>query len=356
MNVNGYTPRTVTIADVSRRTGLSTATVSRVINNSPNVRAETRRRVLKAVRELGYSLNHTARSLARRRTDAIGVIFPSFDTGFFSEVLKGINEVAAAANRHLMVAFSLGGQDQEDLVREYLHAGRVDTLILMNLTMSEDFIRELNNASMPIVLIDRPVRAARLATVSLNNMGGAASGMEHLIDLGYRRIAVIRGPVDTFDAEQRLAGCTQALEAAGMELNKALTWQGDFTEAGGYRVVDAYLSRGELAPDAVFALNDQMALGAMAALRKHGLGVPDDVAVIGFDDIEPARHLGLTTVASPMRQMGREATELAVQAADPAADHGPSPGQSRLLQTELVVRRTCGQFLRSGSERVTTAQ
>lgn len=334
---NGDTARAVTVQDVSRQSGVSTATVSRVINESPKVSPETRVRVLKAIRELGYMRNHSARALARQRTDTIGVVFPGIDSGFFSEVLKGINEYAVSRDYHLMVAFSQGNQDEQDRVSEYLQAGRVDALILMNLGMSDDFVRQAAQRELPIVLIDRPVKSARVASVMIDNRSGADAAMTHLIGLGYQRIAILAGPRDTIDAEQRFEGCQVAAKRAGYNIDKSLIWPGNFFWESGYELMNNWLDVGKPLPDAMFALNDPMAMGVMESLHEHGLNVPGDMALIGFDDVQAARYLGLTTVRSPMRDMGRVAAEAAINLVS-----GGRTQVEQVLPTELIVRRSCG--------------
>jgi DNA-binding LacI/PurR family transcriptional regulator len=334
---NGDHGRAVTVLDVSRQSGVSTATVSRVINQSPKVSPATRVRVLKAIEKLGYMRNHSARALARQRTDTIGVVFPGIDSGFFSEVLKGINEYAVSRDYHLMVAFSQGQQGEHDRVAEYLQAGRVDALILMNLGMSDRFVRQASQRELPIVLIDRPVKDARVASVMIDNRSGADAAMTHLLGLGYERIAILTGPDGTIDAEQRFQGCQTAATRAGYRLGKDLVWPGDFLWESGYELMNNWLDSGKPLPDAMFALNDPMAMGVMEAMRERGLSVPDDMALVGFDDVQAARYLGLTTVHSPMREMGRAASQAAISLVT-----GGRTQLEQVLATDLVVRRSCG--------------
>ena len=346
MSVSGYIKpgalpvrgKPATLMDVCEHTGLSTATVSRVLNNSPRVRESTRRKVLAAMNDLGYMANHSARSLARRHTDTLGVIFPDIDSGFFSQVLRGINQIAAAEGFTLMVAFSLGSDSEVPVVRQYLSGGRVDGLILMNLGMPEDFIRSAAWDQLPIVLIDRPVPGADVPTVTIDNITGAESAMSHIIERGYKQIAIIRGPENTYDAEERFLGCTQCAARAGLGLAPELIWSGDFTEQSGYDATKAWMSRGRPLPEVIFALNDQMAMGAMEALQEAGLSVPKDVALVGFDDIKPSRLFGLTTVHSPTREMG----ELACRAAI-SMIRGEGERDRQVLPTHLVVRDSCPQ-------------
>ncbi len=334
---NGEQGRTVTVLDVSRQSGVSTATVSRVINQSPKVSPATRVRVLKAIEKLGYMRNHSARALARQRTDTIGVVFPGIDSGFFSEVLKGINEYAVSRDYHLMVAFSQGDQGEHDRVAEYLQAGRVDALILMNLGMSDQFVRQAAQRELPIVLIDRPVKDARVASVMIDNRSGADAAMTHLLGLGHQRIAILAGPDGTIDAEQRFEGCQHAAKRAGYAFDKDLIWPGNFFWESGYELMNHWLDAGKPLPDAMFALNDPMAMGVMEAMHEHSLSVPDDMALVGFDDVQAARYLGLTTVRSPMHEMGRIASEAAINLVT-----GGRTQLEQVLATDLVVRRSCG--------------
>lgn len=352
MDVSGYTSdvsgtivrenhgeqgRQVTVEDVSKQSGVSTATVSRVINQSPKVSPATRNRVLKAIEKLGYMRNHSARALARQRTDTIGVIFPDIDSGFFTEVLKGINQYAVSRDYHLMVAFAQGTQDEHTRVTEYLQAGRVDALILMNLGMSDTFIREAAKRELPIVLIDRPVRNAGVASVKIDNGQGAELAMTHLLSLGYERIAILNGPEGTIDAEQRFEGCLATAKRAGYRFEKGLIWPGDFSWESGYELMNNWLDAGKPLPDAMFALNDPMAMGVLESMHEHGLSAPNDMALVGFDDVQAARHVGLTTVRSPMCEMGRVASEAAINLVT-----GGRTQVEQVLPTELIVRHSCG--------------
>lgn len=334
---SGDHSRAVTVLDVSRQSGVSTATVSRVINQSPKVRPATRVRVLKAIEELGYMRNHSARALARQRTDTIGVVFPGIDSGFFTEVLKGINEYAVSRDYHLMVAFSQGAQGEHDRVSEYLQAGRVDALILMNLGMSDEFVRQAAQRELPIVLIDRPVKDARVASVMINNRSGADAAMSHLLGLKHEKIAILAGPDGTIDAAQRMEGCELAAKRVGYAFDRDLIWPGDFLWESGYELMNNWLDSGKALPDAMFALNDPMAMGVMESMHEHGLSVPEDMALVGFDDVQAARYLGLTTVHSPMREMGRVASEAAISLVT-----GGRTQLEQVLETQLIVRRSCG--------------
>jgi len=190
---------------------------------------------------------------------------------------------------------------------------------------------------LPIVLVDRPISGARITSVTIDNISGADAAMSHLLDLGYERIAILNGPDGTIDAEQRFEGCQRAAKRAGYKLSNDLIWPGTFLWESGYETMGNWLDSGKPLPDAMFALNDPMALGVMEAMRDRGLSVPDDMALVGFDDVQAARYLGLTTVRSPMREMGRVASEAAINLVT-----GGQTQLEQVLATELVVRRSCG--------------
>lgn len=322
-----------TLFDVCRRSGVSTATVSRVVNGSPLVHERTRRKVLAAIEELGYRPSRAARTLARQQTDTLGVIFPEIESGFYTEVLRGIDDVAADHAFHLMTAFSHGRDDEQELVNRFLRESMVDGLILLNLVLPNEFVRRAGQGGLPVVLVDRPVAGANLFSVSLDNAAGAEAALTHLYDEGYRSVAIVTGPDDSYDAEQRLHGCRQAAQRAGTPWSEELVWPAEFTEASGRKVMEDWLEKKGAPPEAVFAHNDDMAVGIWAVLKEHGYGVPEDVALVGFDDIHLARHLGLSTVRVPMREMGRAAAEAAIH----QVQSGEATKQ-RVLDVELVVR------------------
>lgn len=320
-----------------RKARVSTATVSRVINGSPLVTGDTRDRVLKVIRSLGYRPSHAARTLARNRTDILGVVFPEIASGFFTEVLRGIDDVADEHGYHLMTCFSHGLRDEKEFVGRMLRERRMDALILMNLSTPDAAIREMARHDAPVVLIDRPLRESKLCAIIMDNIAGAEAATRHLVEHGYDRIAILTGPEDSYDSQQRFEGFRRALERSNRTIFPDLVWKGAFTEESGQQVMRAWLDAGKELPDAILATNDVMALGAWNVLRERGVRVPDDVALVGFDDIESARHLGLTSVSVPMRAMGRAAAEAAIQQ---ISSRKTQP--QRMLPTALVVRRSCG--------------
>ncbi len=339
MEAAGTSSRRATLYDVCRRTGLSTATVSRVINASPRVTAETRQRVMEAMAELGYVPSQTARALAGQQQKMLGVIFPDINVGFYAQVLRGIDSIAAERGYHVMTAFSHGVSDEQDLVMRFLREGRIDALILMNVILGDEFVREAAKATTPLVLVDRPVARCGASSIAIDNIGGARSAMAHLYGHGYRTIALLCGEPENFDAQQRLQGCREAAAEAGAMLDERLIWSGNFREESGRTAMTDWLDRGRPLPEAVFCFNDAMAIGVMDVLREKEYRVPEDVAVVGFDDVESARHLRLTTVSVPMTEMGRRAAGAAIDVLNEEQSH---PEIHSVLQTELVIRASCG--------------
>lgn len=328
-----------TLYDVSRLSGVSSATVSRVYSGKAKVSDEIRKRVLNAAQELAYEPSHAARALAGRRTQTLGAIFPEISSGFYADVLAGIDEVAAESGFDVLASFVGKRRSRPELVKRLLRQGRVDALLLLNLDDSIDLNPDnLNSGSMdhlPIVLIDRQINGSSLPVVGMDNVGGAEAMIEHLFEQGHRRIAILTGPAGNYDSEQRLLGCRKAFTRLGISMDERLIWSGAFTLASGTQAARDFLESKLPLPDAIFCLNDAMAIGMLGELKRAGLSVPGDVALGGYDNVEAAAHLSLTSVACPMRLMGqvaaRWAVDLITRDERPVADR---------LQVRLVVRES----------------
>ncbi|QDU33607.1 HTH-type transcriptional regulator GalS [Poriferisphaera corsica] len=329
------------LRQVSERAGVSIATVSRVINDSPSVSPNTRARVSRAIRELDYQPSFAARTLAKQSTDTIGVIFPNLDDGFFVDVLKGINTAAFESNYHLMVAFGRGPADEIKLISQYLQQQRVDALIVMNVDLPSRFAKSLNKYSTKLVLVDRPIENANLTSITMDNYSGAAQMMEHLIvDHKYNEIAIVTGPDDTYDSIKRLDGCMHAAKKNGMSINPNRIWKGGFTEDSGYSIICDILTQKTELPEAIFALNDNMAIGIIDCLTENNISVPDDIAVVGYDNIPLADRGNITTVRTPMVEMGHLAVDRAIDLIK--SDDAKKLINETCLPTELIVRSSCG--------------
>jgi LacI family transcriptional regulator len=328
-----------TIRDVAQAAGVSVATVSRVYNSSILVREETGLRVREAAARLGYVPHGGARSLITSRTNTIGVLLPDLYGEFFSEVIRGVDQAAQKQGYHLLVSSS---HDRRDAFEAALRSmrGRVDGLIVMWPEMdAETAVRNLP-AGFPVVLLHFPVGPDAFDVITIANFDGARAMVRHFLDLGHRRIAIIKGAEGNFDAAERLRGYRDALASAGIPSSPALEAHGDFSEASGFVAIDQLL-RGEPRPTAIFAANDAMAIGALSALRQAGLRVPQDVAVAGFDDIPIAQYLDppLSSVHVDISALGERAT---LRLLDAVRDKERHVRRAETLPTTLMLRRSCG--------------
>ena len=323
--------RSVTIREVAAKAGVSVATISRVLNGKGPVSEATSRLVMETAQALRYSPHAAARSLSMRRTNTVGLLLPDLHGEFFSEVIRGIDAEARRSRYHLLVS---GFHSDETEMTAVLRAmrGRVDGVIVMSPDRkAATLIRQLP-LGLPTVLLNSVADATRAITI--DNYGGALAMVQHLRGLGHDRIAFIRGPEGNADASERLRGFRDAANGAAlMEL------EGDFSEEAGRLAAEKILAS-DVRPNAIFAANDAMAVGAMAALRDAGVDVPREIAIAGFDDIPIARYVTppLTTVNVEIAELGRRAFELLERRMhDPAHD-----AQNEVLPTNLVIRASCG--------------
>jgi DNA-binding LacI/PurR family transcriptional regulator len=332
-------PASPTLDEVAVLAGVSRATVSRVINDSPRVSPEAREAVQAAVAELRYVPNRMARSLVTRRTDTIALVLNEpntqvFSDPFFASIVRGLSAALADTDLNLVLLTARDEREQEKVGR-YARQGHVDGVILMSVHSEDPLPDILAVAGVPLVLCGRPFDDREVAYVDADNRGGAVVATEHLLGTGRRRIATVTGPLDMIAGVDRHAGYRQALIAAGIEPHPDLVAEGDFTEAGGQRAMEELLAR---VPDldGVFVASDPMAVGALRALRAAWRRVPEDVAVVGFDDAAVAETTDppLTTVAQPLADMTPLLTELLMRQIDGVA----GPAESRICQTHLVRR------------------
>lgn len=333
--------RRPTLKDVAQAAGTSVMTASRAINGAGYVSEETRRRVLEAAQMLGYRPNGMARGLVTRRSQAVGVIISDITNPFFPQVIRGIEDALRAQRYHVVLADTDGDPVQDARALGLLLERQVDGLILCASRAPDEELRQVAASGVPVVVINRIVDDPRIAAVLVDARTAALDAVRHLVALGHRRIACITGPRASWSSRERLEGYRQALAEAGLQEDPVLTREATpATMAGGARAMHELLAR-QPRPTAVFAFDDLIAIGALQAAADHGLHVPRDLAVVGFDDIELAAFIrpALTTVRQPKYQMGREAAELMLQMLGPQPPRGPV---RRILPGELVVRESCG--------------
>lgn len=336
----------ITIRDVARRAGVSVATVSRVLNNSGPVAEDTRRRIAEVAKELRYTPNSTARSLSTQRTSAIGVLLPEIYGEFFSEVIRGVDQAARREGYHVLVSSSHSNHEEIETALRAMR-GRVDGLILLAADVVVDQLLMNLPSHLPLVLLNADPHHTPYDTLIIDNYGGARAVVEHLLELGHRRIGLIRGAERNHDARERARGYVDALRGKGLEVDSSLIVAGDFTESGGYRAARELLEM-EMRPTAVFASNDSMAIGTLSAAEEAGLEVPEDLAVVGFDDVPIAQYVSppLTTVRVAIAELGARAVTRLLESI--RVEQGAVVRE--VLQTEVVVRRSCGasNFLQHG--------
>lgn len=327
-----------TIRDVARYARVSVASVSRAINGTGGLSEATRRRILSAARQLQYAPNGAARSLITRRTNTVGILLPDMHGEFFSELIRGIDIAARARGLHLLVSSSHGGAVESALALRAMH-GRVDGMLVLSPQADADFLEENLPQGTPVVLMNRPAGGARRPTVSIDNYGGSVAMVRHLVGRGHRRIALIAGPEDNCEAQERTRGYREAL-ARLLPSREPIILPGDFTEESGWRAGQQVLAMRER-PTAIFASNDMMAIGCITALDQGGLSVPKDVAIAGYDDIPIARYVtpALTSVRVRITDLGRIALERLAAGIDNPDD---TQALDQVLPTELIVRRSCG--------------
>ncbi|MBV1854856.1 LacI family DNA-binding transcriptional regulator [Catellatospora tritici] len=323
-----------TIYDVAKLAGVSAATVSRVVNGRASVDAILATRVQQAMRELDYRPNALARNLRRRQTSIWAVIISDIGNPFFTSMVRGIEDVAQGAGYSVVLCNS-----DEDPAKEarYVAAALEEQMagVIISSAGKAANVNRLLESSTPVVAIDREVRGAAVDTVMVDNEHGAELAVEHLIEAGYERIACISGPRKLPTAQQRLRGYQRALRAHRRSADEDMVRSGDYRQEGGYQAMAALLDEGGR-PDAIFAANNLMTIGALECLADRGISVPDQMGVVGFDDI-PWAHLvrpSLTTVAQPTYELGRTAALLlAERIAEPSR-----PPSTVTLRTELKVR------------------
>ena len=329
-----------TISDVAARAGVGVGTVSRVLNGRTNVRPLTRAKVLDAIEALKYRPSSLARNLSLRKTHVIGVVVPFFTSPSAVERVRGVASVLASSPYDLML-FDIESEDRrEHAFRLFDRGDRSDGLLLVSLVPPEDEVERLHAARLPCVLVDAPHPA--FPTVVIDDVRGGELATSHLIDLGHRRIAFMGDkPSDPFrfaSSSDRTHGYERALEQAGIEVRPEYVRQGTQVDHLA-RSIAIDLLRLPERPTAIFAASDHQALGVLEAARILGIRVPEELSVVGFDDVEVAAYVGLTTVPQPLFESGRRGADLLLRLLTEGGEQPPAP-QVEQLAVEVVVRST----------------
>lgn len=332
-----------TIGDVARRAGVSKVTVSRVLNGAKNVNAQTRERVQHVIADLQYLPNLAARSLRSRQTQTLALVVPDITNVFWTTVARGVEDTAQRHGYSVLLGNTdENGEKQQSYLRAVMQQ-RVDGVMIAPTSCDAERIRPLREQDVPTVVIDRKLDGWDVDSVRGDSAGGARSLVEHLLQLGHRSIAVITGPRGTSTAEERVAGYCLALQKAGRDLDLRLVRWGEFRTLSGERLAGELLDEG-LCPDAIFAANNLIALGVLECLLKRGLRVPQDMALVCFDEMADAARLFqfFTVATQPAYEIGAAA---AVQLIGRIQGVEKGPPSEQVLPAHLTLRYSCGRGL-----------
>ncbi len=327
------------IDDVAREADVSIATVSRVINNFGSVKERNKLRVMDAIDKLNFKPNISASRLASNKVNSVGLVMPVYDdmfgSFFFTELMKGIRDVVFPARRDLILLYNIN-EPEDDFYRRILNKTYIGGLILELGALEVNPV--LWKSDIPYVVVNATYTEQRINYISVSNRAGAYDAVKYLIGLGHRKIATIHGALNIQSGNERLEGYKQALSDAGIPVQREFIMDGNFYRKTAYEKMSQLLESRE-APTAVFVASDEMALGAIKAIKDKGLDVPGNISLIGFDDNPMCSELSpkLTTVRQPITEMGRLAAETVIK----LIDKEEKPGFKKTLPTELIVRDSC---------------
>ena len=328
-----------TIKDVARQAGVSTATVSRVLNDSDGVSEHTRKRVEQAISDLGYRYNALAGSLKRQQSGLLGHIVPSIAGAVAPMLARAVEEQAQKSGYNVILCNSFDSPEKEKASLDILLSRRVDGIVFSAPILAEN-VRIVKNRGVPVVIIERRAEIEGFHFVESNNLKGAYDAVTYLVGLGHRRIAMILGPQGAIITKLRLEGYGLALADAGLSADPHLVLEGNYSRVSGYEAMNKLLAM-KRRPTAVFATNDTMAIGAMQAARHAGLDVPNDLSIVGFDDTYAELAIPqLTTVHQPLHEIGTLATKIIVAQIDGATDAYPL---ENVLSCQLKERESTGR-------------
>jgi LacI family transcriptional regulator len=341
-----YIMDNLTLEDIAKKAGVSRSTVSRVINNQESVREEVRQRVLRIIDETGYQPHFAARSLASRRSRLIGLVIPRgvhtlFTDPYFPRLIQGISQ-ACNQNDYTLSLFIFNSEEEEKkLYPRISRQGMLDGLIVQAAQLEDELLTQLMERGASFIIAGRPYNLPEANFIDVDNVFAARTAVKHLIQQGRKRIGTITGPKNTTAGIDRYEGYQIELKEHGLEIDDRLVVEGDFTEEGGYTAGIQLLKHN---PDAVFSASDVMALGLIRAANELNLKVPEDFALVGFDDLPPAKSSNpkLTTIRQPILRLGIHLVETLLD----IIDNGGELPQRIMLDTELIIRESCGSGYR----------
>ncbi len=323
-----------TIKDVAKLAGVAVSTASYALNNSDKISQETKQKVEAAAKALNYQKNGIASDLKRDKTNTIALILSDLSGPYYSELIKGVQDVASSNGYDLIACSSVGGAQSTAV--KFLKEKRVDGAIILAHNISDDITLESARECFPLIVLDRDLTNENIYHVEVDNEHGGFIATEHLIQSGFTEVAYISGPANSYDNNRRFDGYMRALKQYGIQYHSKWKISGDFTRDGGYRATKLLIAQQNL-PQSIFYANDEMAIGGLQAFQEHNITVPDDISIIGFDDIQIAEYVSppLTTITQPKYEVGALAVHLIFQIlAGEKVDHHFT------LSTKLVERKS----------------
>ncbi|RAO99180.1 hypothetical protein PW5551_05360 [Petrotoga sp. 9PW.55.5.1] len=328
----------LTIEDIANIANVSKATISYVINEKPGVSKEVRQKVKKIIEEYNYVPNSAARGLAGEKTHFIGLVIPDISDIFYANIIRGVEKTSNKLGFFLNLLTTHAQAEREQQVIKLFNKSMVDGLIVMAYYLKDQYIDILTESGIPFVFIDYPPKNEEIYSVLVDNESGAFEATEYLIFLGHKKIAFLEGSKVAWDSKARFEGYLKALKAHSLEFNPNLVENGNFTKEEGYLATKRLLIKKEKFT-AIFSANDQMAIGAIRALKEAGLKVPDDISIVGFDNIEASSIIEppLTTVSQPIYEMGKKAVDVLVK----LINKEEVREKKIMLKTKLIERHSC---------------
>jgi DNA-binding LacI/PurR family transcriptional regulator len=338
--MNNKLSKPPTMKDVARFAGVSISTVSHVLNKTRRVEEETKKKVLSAIKELGYRPNIVARSLRKKSTNTIGLIVSNIANLFYPEVVRGVEDILLKYNYNLILCNSDEDINKEREYIEVLYSKQVDGIIITpsKSTETRKNLEIFISQNIPVILVDRRIAGIETDVVLADNISGTYSATEYLISLGHRRIGIITGPLDTTTGKERLEGYLNALNKNKIEVDYKLIREGDFKREGGYQKGKELLEL-ENPPTAIISSNNLMTLGLIYAISEKGLKIPQDISVISFDDMEWFKYFSppLTAIYQPSYELGKSAGALLIE----KLKRRRKKPKEIVLPTKLIIRESC---------------
>lgn len=328
-----------TITEVAKLAGVSIATVSRVLSNHPHVSDEVRQKVLDAVRQLGYEPHRVAQRLRARQSRLIGIIATDITNPFLNTVMACVEEVFFERGFTVLMSNTNADRKKELNYLSMMESEAIDGLVITPTSENVDRVAELSEKGLPITVVDRRMTAGRVDVVLSDNVAGARTATEHLLRLGHQRIGHIGGPLHLTSGRERYEGYLEAMQASPWPASPDLVHFGDYRRESGYNAATELL-QSDTPPTALFVANNLMTLGALNAIHDQGISIPDDIAIVGFDDMPWARSLNppLTTVAQAVEEIGYHAARLLMA----RIEQPDLPPRTEVVGTQLMVRASCG--------------